>query len=216
VPVCTMTRVSDIRKDDLCFDEHNNLIGTDWDFWIRLSVHVQFGYLDKLTCKYRIHNSNITRTTGSVKRKHDDIYRRLKIMNSGWFNELSTETRSQFFLDLLTNALSGDAERQHAVLRSEQCAELPFARQADLWRIAGIDVLKNSRNSDEARLFVVRSRELDRADHKTWVLLRLLGLGAPLALAVVSIWHRLVLARGRMGAMRNGRSAQLQKLLGAK
>ncbi len=47
VPVCTMTRISRVREFDLRFDEENNLYGTDWDFWIRLAVHVKFGYLDK-------------------------------------------------------------------------------------------------------------------------------------------------------------------------
>ncbi len=92
VPVCTMTRVSSIRDHALHFDEKDNLIGTDWDFWIRLAVHVEFGYLDKLTCKYRIHETNITRVYGSEKRRKDYIYCRMKIINSNWFNKLSIHT----------------------------------------------------------------------------------------------------------------------------
>ena len=112
----------------LHFDEKNNLIGTDWDFWIRLAVHVKFGYLDRSTCKYRIHSSNITRTYGSEKRLRETIYRRMKILNSEWFDRLSLNTKNLFFLDLLTNVLSGDIENQKLILQSEQFSELPESK----------------------------------------------------------------------------------------
>lgn len=216
VPVCTMTRISEVRKSDLRFDEQNNLIGTDWDFWIRLAVRAEFGYLDKLTCRYRIHNTNITRTTGSEKRRKDQIYRRLKIMNSEWFNTLSLETRDLFFLDLLTDALSGDIERQQSVLISEQFSELSSAKRADLWRIVGIDVLKNDHNSDQAQSFFLKAQDINPNDLKTQFLLRLLRLGRPLALAFIDLWRWLLLIGNKMIAVRNSRSEHLQKLLGTK
>ncbi len=98
VPVCTMTRRIKILEHSIKFDP-NLIIGPDWDFWIQLAVHVKFGYLDKLTCKYRVHNSNITRRVNVKKRKHDQVFGRLKVMNSDWFEKLSLVTREFFFTD---------------------------------------------------------------------------------------------------------------------
>jgi glycosyltransferase involved in cell wall biosynthesis len=214
VPVCTMTRVSHIRKYDLHFDETNNLIGTDWDFWIRLAVHVEFGYLDKVTCKYRVHTTNITKTTGSEKRRKDQIYRRLKILNSEWFEILTLTTRQLFFLDLLTGALSGDLERQQDILHSEQFVKLPVSERANLWRMAGIDVLKNSRDSDQAKKFFLQSCNLNSSDRKTRLLLWSLGFGRSFALMFVNIWQLLLYFGKKIAFNGNSQSERLQKLLG--
>src|SRR5829696_2546414 len=115
VPVCTMTRRSKIKEHSVRFDP-NLVIGPDWDFWIQLAVHVNFGYLDKSTCKYRIHTNNISRTTASEKRKKDQIRRRVKIMNAEWFGKLSFDTRELFFLDLLTSTFTGDSANQEQIL----------------------------------------------------------------------------------------------------
>lgn len=214
VPVCTMTRNSNVRKYGLRFDDKNNLIGTDWDFWIRLAVHVQFGYLDKITCKYRIHTTNLTRMTGSEKRRRDQAYRQMKIMNSDWFGRLSLNTRELFFLDLLTNALTGDAEMQAQVLKSEQFAGISATKRADLWRLVGIDILKNSRNSDIARSYFFKSLSLNAGDWKTRSLLWSLGFGSTFALTFIKIWHFLLHFGKRISSSGNSHSKRLQEMLG--
>ena len=76
----------------------------------------------------------------------DTIYRRMKILNSEWFDRLSLNTKNLFFLDLLTNVLSGDIENQKLVLQSEQFSELPESSRAELWRMAGINMLQTSQD----------------------------------------------------------------------
>lgn len=216
VPVCTMSRVACIRKNSLYFDEKNNLIGTDWDFWIRLAVHAEFGYLDRLTCKYRIHTSNITRTVGSEKRKRDNIYRRMKIMNSEWFGRLSQLTKRLFFLDLLTNAVSGDFESQISILQSEQFSQLPTHIRADLWRLVGIDCLKNSHNLERAKLCIKKSFELNPKDRKTRFILWSLMFGRLPVLASIDLWHLILQLRKKLAMVGNPRSEHLQKMLGVR
>jgi glycosyltransferase involved in cell wall biosynthesis len=216
VPVCTMSRISNVRKYGLYFDEKNNLIGTDWDFWIRLAVHVQFGYLDRLTCKYRIHTTNLTRVTGSEKRRKDQAYRQMKIMNSNWFGRLSMNTREMFFFDLLTNALTGDVEMQTQVLKSEQFAGISTIKRADLWRLVGIDILKNSRNSSLARTCFSQSLNLNDGDRKTRSLLWSLRLGSSPALMFIKLWHFILHFREKVTSSRNSPSERLQKMLGVR
>ena len=214
VPVCTMTRVSKLREYDLYFDEENNLIGTDWDFWIRLAVHAEFGYLDKLTCKYRIHTTNITRTTGSGKRKQDRIYKRMKIMNAEWFGRLSPATRELFFLDLLTVTLSGDSVSQGQILQSPKFAGMAASKRADLWRMVGIDVLKNGGDPAEVRSYLEESLKLNPSDRKTRILISTLRVGRPVALAFVTAWHGFLQVAKKAASVGDARSVRLQKLLG--
>jgi glycosyltransferase involved in cell wall biosynthesis len=216
VPVCTMSRVADIRRNELHFDENNNLIGTDWDFWIRLSVNVEFGYLDRITCKYRIHTSNITRTVGSEKRRRDHTYRRLKIMNAEWFGRLSQQTRGLFFLELLTVTLSGDFEKQSSILESRQFAQLPASKRADLWRLVGVDCLKNSQDLDRAKLCLKKAFELNPGDRKTRFLHWSLMFGKLPALASIELWHSILQLRKKLDAVENTPSEHLQKLLGVR
>jgi hypothetical protein len=104
VPVCTMTRHSAIQANGARFDRAL-VIGPDYDFWIQMARFSHFGYLDELTCKYRVHQSNITRTSGLKKRKTDLMHGRLKILNSDWFSQISVPVRHLIFYDLLITLL---------------------------------------------------------------------------------------------------------------
>ena len=216
VPVCTLTRIAIVRQYDLSFDEKDNLIGTDWDFWIRLAVHAKFGYLDKLTCRYRIHNTNITRTTKSEKRRKDGLYVRSKIMNAEWFSGLSVETREWFFFDLLTNVLSGDAVRQRQILESSQFGGISYVKRADFWRMVGIDALNHAAGSAEVTYFLEQSHKLNPGDRKTGSLLWSLRLGRMWALALVRVWRVKLAIEKKVASLRDSRTEHLQKLLGIK
>ena len=214
VPVCTMTRTVKIREYGLYFDEENNLIGTDWDFWIRLAVHANFGYLDKLTCKYRIHTTNITRTTGSEKRKRDRVYKRMKIMNAEWFGRLASATQELFFLDLLTVTLSGDSASQQQILQTPQFAQIAASKRADLWRMVGIDALKDGGDPDKVRCYLEESLKLNPSDRKTKTLISTLSISRPVTLMLVNLWHGCLLIVKKATALGDSHTVRLQKLLG--
>jgi hypothetical protein len=214
VPVCTMTRISRVREHALRFDETNNLYGTDWDFWIHFAVHENFGYLDKLTCRYRIHETNITRVYGSEKRRKDYIYCRMKILDSEWFDTLSLVTKKMFFLDLLTTALSGDKEKQKNILGNKKFLNVPAPVRSFLWRSVGIDVLQNPHDADYARYCFQESLNIQSDDLKTRLLLLGLTFGRPLVLMSVKLWRLLLKARRQIFVSDNSQLQHLQELFG--
>jgi glycosyltransferase involved in cell wall biosynthesis len=213
VPVCTMTRTSSIRKYDMHFDTENNLIGTDWDFWIHLAVNEGFGYLDKLTCKYRIHQTNITRVYGEEKRRKDYLYCRMKIFHSTWFDDLFIHTKELFFVDLLTNALSGDFEQQQKILDSEQYSSLPSDIQCKIWRMVGIDALQAGHSLEKVRQCLLKSNLINPDDNKTRFLLSSLRVGHTFTLLWVNIWRWLLKVIKKLNSPSNSKATYLQKLL---
>jgi len=199
VPVCTLTRRAAIQRAQVVFDSRL-MIGPDWDFWIRLARTATFGYLDAMTCKYRVHLSNVTRRSGRQRRQADLITGRLKLLRSGWFDELSVDTRRLFLQDLLIGLLSGEADRQRSILTSGECAALPSARQADLWRRVAIDHLVRGGNGVFATVCLGRAIDLSPTDRKSLVLRRLVTVpgGRAMARALLRTWSRLHSAAVRL------------------
>ena len=215
VPVCTMTRRSTVLKHSIRFDP-KLVIGPDWDFWIQLAVHGEFGYLNKLTCKYRIHNTNITRRVDLKKRKRDQLFGRLKVMNSPWFNDLSLETRSFFFSDLMVNIISGDAEAQTKILVSDQFSRMPAYFRANLWRTVGINVLQSEQNGDVAKRYFYESLKINPDDRKTRFLIWSLRIGRSFTLSFISLWQDVLRIMKSLTSDRSSQSRRLQKLFGFK
>jgi glycosyltransferase involved in cell wall biosynthesis len=214
VPVCTMTRISSVRAHALNFDEKNNLYGTDWDFWIRLAVHEQFGYLDELTCKYRIHETNITRVYGSEKRRNDSIYCRMKVLDSEWFDALSLTTKQVFFLNLLTDVMSGEIEKQKSILQNEKFLAIPASVKSFLWRSIGIDALQTNHDVDFARHCFQESLSIRSSDRKTRLLLSGLTFGRPFVLIFVKLWRLFLQVKNRFSVSDRAQTQRLQKFLG--
>ena len=213
VPVCTMTRRSKILENAIKFDP-NLVIGPDWDFWIQLAAHVGFGYLDKTTCKYRVHNTNVTRRVDVEKRKHDQVFGRLKVMNSDWFNDLSLYTREFFFTDLLVNIISGDAETQNSILASHPFSKLPAYVRSNLWRTVGINILQCQRNEESAKQYFHESLNINPEDRKTRLLIWSLGVGHSFTLGLINLWHRSRHWTKLLTSARYSQSRRLQKLFG--
>lgn len=213
VPICTMSRASIIREHSICFDRKLT-IGPDWDFWIQMAVHVGFGHLPKATCKYRVHQVNITKTTKSDKRKKDRIYSRMKIMNSNWFQDLSLRTREIFLLDFLVNLASGNSDAQRSILQSKQFDAMPAGSRAYLWRLLGIDVLQVNRDRELAQLYFRQAIHLHTHDYKARFLLGMLALGTPVALATINFWRYLLSLYKRITSQEIASSQMLQKLFG--
>jgi hypothetical protein len=140
VPVCTMTRQSTIEACSVRFDTTVGF-GTDWLFWVDLARHGQFGYLDNLTCMYRVHDTNMNRTIGRTEHKEASIRCQLKVLNAHWFQQLSTTTRHQFFYRLLVGLLADEPAQQQTILKSQKLRNLPPRNQAVLWRHVGADYL---------------------------------------------------------------------------
>jgi len=213
VPVCTMTRSSVVREHEIRFDP-NLVIGPDWDFWIQIAVHGKFGYLDKVTCMYRVHNSNITKRVDMEKRKRDIAFGRMKVMNSDWFDSLSLFTRETFFSGLLMQTLSGNPVVQNDVLASKPFSRLPADMRARLWRTVGVNVWQCQRNNDAARPYFYESQKLNPDDRKTRLLVQGLSWAPWLTLQSTIWWQRTQHLKIKLTSARYSQSKRLQRLFG--
>jgi glycosyltransferase involved in cell wall biosynthesis len=189
-PVFVMARRTCILEARARFDPLL-VIGPDWDFWIQLARHAQFGYLDRPTCMYRIHQTNITLTSGIERRKADLVRGRLKVMNAPWFPGLSLQTRSRFFGHLLLDLLGDQPDQQDAIMATSPFLTLPAEAQANLLRLAASNHLGKRQNTEFALNFLRRSLDLQPNNAKGRVLL-LLGSRSPAtAAAVLSLWQQI-------------------------
>ncbi len=201
VPVCTMTRRAAIEREQLQFDQQL-VIGPDWDFWIRLARYARFAYLDKLTCMYRIHSTNIQRTSGQQKRLNDLAYGRMKVLNAEWFPTLSLPTRRQFLSEFLTTILVDQPARQQAVLEHGRVHDLPADDQALLWRQVGISYLLDHTEPDFALKCLRQCVQLQPTDRKGRAVLMAVRIGGiSAARAVLQGWQLLININHRIRAI---------------
>lgn len=208
VPSCTMLRRAVIERHGARFDT-DLVIGPDWDFWIQLARHVQFGYLDRITVTYRLHATNITRTAGQRRRREDLARVRTKVVHAPWFGDLSGATRRQVLYQLLIESLADESERQTALLREATVRSLSPHDQAYLWRQVGAEALV--RGSD-ARFGLFSLNEAIAVWGGDWRSLALLWIdqhaGLAAARATLRVWRRLHREAGRLRAL--GRRARKQ------
>ena len=192
VPVCTMLRRNMVDRHTIRFDP-SLIIGPDWDFWIQVARVARFGYLDEVTCKYRVHQTNVTLTSGWERRREDLIRNRMKVLSSDWFQGLSLPTRRCFFWGLLIDLLTGDACRQLAILEGAPCRRLPPADQATVWRHVAVDRLEHEPTAEGARACLESALRIHPASSKTRAILAVLRVGRLPALTALRSW-RLVYA----------------------
>lgn len=200
-PMFCMIRRACILKAHARFDP-NLVIGPDWDFWIQLARYVRFDYLDRLTCMYRIHQTNITVTSGTTRRRRDLLQGRLKVLNADWFAELSLSTRTQFFYNLLIGLLDDQPDQQDSITAAPPFLALPAGAQANLLRLVASSYLGKQQNSEFALKCLRRSLELQPDSLKGRVLLRFAGRSPTLAAVVLSAWqqvHRVVTRMRTLG-----------------
>ncbi len=186
--ICTMTRRAAIKDSGVRFDPAL-VIGPDWDFWIHLARVARFGHLDRLTCMYRAHQANITQTSGAKRRKADLVRGRLKVMNAGWFSELSLATRRRFFYNLLVDLLGSDPEQQHTIMEAPAFQALPVDARADLLRLVAGSLLIERRETEFALDCLRQSLALQPDDRKSRVLMQLAKMSPSLAKTFLSAWQ---------------------------
>jgi glycosyltransferase involved in cell wall biosynthesis len=188
VPVCVAVRRSAIEEQSQRFDSALKY-GVDWDFWIQLARHFQFGSLSRLTCQYRIHGSNMTSSVHLRQRKHDMVAGRLKVMNADWFSQLSLNTRGEFFSKLLIDLLGNDPEQQCVIMRAQPYQNLAPDVQAELLRRMAGSHLSRRQDTDFAVQCLRRSLDLQPKSHKGRVLYRLANRSPSLAATALSGWR---------------------------
>lgn len=190
VPSCTMVRRHIIVSHQICFD-HGLRWGADWDFWIQMARRTHFGYLDRLTCMYRVHSQNVTSASGWDKRRQGLLIGRMKVLQSDWFCQLSPQTRYLFLHQVIMRYLKDEPDRQFGLLSMPQVSDLPGHMQAALWRQAGGMLLQNNSQAGRARLFLEEALRRFPADQKTRILLRLTRFDRRLSWLVWDGWQKI-------------------------
>jgi glycosyltransferase involved in cell wall biosynthesis len=168
-PLCVVLRRSLVVERGLWFDPEI-VIGPDWDFFTRVCETARFGYIDRQTCEYRIHQTNIT-VQVDLKRRAGYLQRcREKAIALSRFDECSIETRTEVFYDLLVNLLDGQPEQQAAVFGMSQFGQLPPFSQARLLRLAATAGLSTGGRSPHYTAWLHQARRLYPADMRSRVL----------------------------------------------
>ena len=133
---------------------------------------------------YRLHNTNIQRTSGQQKRLTDLAYGRMKVLNADWFPNMSLPTRRQFISEFLANILVNQPDRQQAILEHSRVRDLPIADQAGLWRQVAINYLLNRTESEFALKCLQRCVQLQPGDRKGRAVLLAVRIGGFLPLVL--------------------------------
>ncbi len=190
IPACTLTRRGIIRVNNLRFDD-GLVIGPDWDFWIRLAGVTRFGFLNIPTCMYRVHQSNLTKTSGIKKRQMDLKRIHFKILHSDWFEGLNLETRDRFFYKLLIELLSDQPSAQRKVLGSKPFHDMPVIIRARLWRQIGIERMMEDPADKSGYDCLRQAVHIWPEDLKSRFLIRSLCLSENAAVTSVIVWRGL-------------------------
>ncbi|MGA9532822.1 MAG: glycosyltransferase [Anaerolineales bacterium] len=139
-PTCVVTKARPVLEHQLTFDP-KIVIGPDWDFFRQLSEIVVFGYLDRPTCEYRVHLSNISLVTGDRERRSSLARCRQKAILSPRFSDCSSKTRTYAFYDLLINLVSDQPGEQEALTQQPAFNGLPANQRARLYRLMASEAI---------------------------------------------------------------------------
>ncbi|NTW45315.1 MAG: hypothetical protein HGB14_13030, partial [Anaerolineaceae bacterium] len=109
------------------------IIGPDWDFFIKVAQFSKWKYLDYQGVKYRVHQTNITLTTSSSKRRESLAICRENAIRNARFQTCAEDVKYYVFYDLLINILFDQPERQNDLLHSESFKSLATKDKAKIF-----------------------------------------------------------------------------------
>lgn len=162
-PTCVVLGFEIIKKHNLTFDP-GIVIGPDWDFMTLYAEHANFGYIDQQTCLYRVHQTNITKTTKSEQRALSLAKCRENVIRLKSFSNCPTDIREYVFYDLLVNLLTGYPERQMELTRGEEFLKLPLKEQSRLLRLMASKALACGSKTAYIVGWLEKSRKLNPKD----------------------------------------------------
>jgi hypothetical protein len=168
-PGCVVLRREPIVRRGLRFDPAI-VIGPDWDFLTSFAETERFGYVDRPTLMYRIHETSISSRTPAAARRHSLALCREKAIRRPRFSACSQETRVYVFYDLLVELLPGDQARRASLLQTTEFERLPAAEKARLLRLMSAADLRQDTADGHTADLLARARSLNPADLRNTVL----------------------------------------------
>jgi glycosyltransferase involved in cell wall biosynthesis len=185
-PGCVVLRHDRIAELRLRYDPRI-VIGPDWDFFIRYCEHATFGFLDRRTYLYRVHQANITAQIDHARRSAFLTLCREKAIGMVGFGECTVETRSAVFYELLVNLLRGRNDRRALILESTPFIALPAHEQARLLRLTAADAMLHRKVGDETVIgeWLNRASSLAQTDWRAKLMARLFGISPRLCRGLI-------------------------------
>lgn len=162
-PICVVIRRTQVVQRGLSF-EPRIVIGPDWDFFLQYTEFANFGYIDSITCKYRIHKANISLVAKKQVKLDSLALCRLRAIHLDSFSKCSVETRTFVFYDLLVNLFVDRPDEQDRLFEMAQFLQLPKNEQARLLRIAAGRLFANQSTQSVGRKWLNRSLRLNPFD----------------------------------------------------
>jgi glycosyltransferase involved in cell wall biosynthesis len=187
---CVLVRTDVLRARQIRYDAAI-VMCQDWDFYIRIAEHVQFGYIDTISVYYRVHPENMTLTVHRERHIDSIIRTRFKILDSSRFSTLEAGARCEFLRRLLVNTLKDRPTDQEAVLNSPGVATLPPADRARLLRWLATEWFLTDAYAGRAQELMRTARSLAPRDVRTAGLALLMGTNAGLARRALFTWRYL-------------------------
>ena len=188
-PICVVLRAERVHEKSCRFDERI-VIGPDWDFFVHFSEHARFGYIDRPTCLYRVHLTNISVSAGKRVRLESPRLCREKAIHLPGFANCSVETRSYAFYDLILNLLAEEPERQQEATTWDRFRELPKSERARLLRLMAGRAVTLGHDSVWAQSWMRQSLRLQPMKPRSWALGAMLALSPSLAARVLASRNR--------------------------
>ncbi len=186
-PLCVVIRREKVVSRQLEYDPRI-VIGPDWDFFLRFAEDAVFGYEDVRTCKYRIHNTNITlRASQQVKLDSLALCRK-KAIQLASFSKCPPETRRYVFYDLLINLVRDNPIERDSIMHMPQFFELPKEVQASLLRVAAGVSIAGGSVPQLPQSWLRRSQALKPGELRTLFMILLLSTSPRLA-GALSRWR---------------------------
>ncbi len=165
-PICVVVCRDKIIERDLWYDTRI-IIGPDWEFFTRFSEQATFSYLNRITCKYRVHQTNISVRAKQQVRLQSLALCRMKAIQNENFTKCSVDTQSYVFYDLLINLMTGDPQEQDKCMHWHQFETLPADVQARLLRLAAGREIAFGGNVNMARKWLERSLQYEPLDYRS-------------------------------------------------
>jgi glycosyltransferase involved in cell wall biosynthesis len=168
-PMCVVLRHALVATHGLRYDPRI-VIGPDWDFFVRVADVARFGYIDRQTGMYRVHQSNITAQVGAVKRAASLAICREKAIRMSAFNSSPDDVRIAVFYDLLIDLLRSQPGRRAEVVGWPEFSALPAGEQSRLLRLMAVDAVQHGVDLDAAGAWLDRARRLNPSDRRAAIL----------------------------------------------
>ena len=168
------------------FDE-NIVIGPDWDFFMKYSDLANFGYINRITCLYRLHTTNISVRVGLERRALELAKCRINAIRMKNFGTCSDGIRTAVFYDLLVNLLLDSPEMQSDVTRWPQFLGLPESEQARLLRLMATKTIIYGKDQSYVRVWLQQARRLNPRDWRAALLSFLFDIDARLLGSVLKL-----------------------------